>query len=127
VYDVKFDTLTQGLTIGQTITLNSSLFGISNYQLLIRRVEAVGYSPTQLLYHVEAFGSDNVNFMDMMMTLLQDSLAENVTPDNTILQEILPVSEGLTLVDAVTTTGTSRPYKWNTGSPQIQWSDFTWD
>jgi hypothetical protein len=126
VYDVKFDTLVQGLSVGQTITLNSTLFGISNYQLLIRRVEAVGYSPTELLYHVEAFGSDNVNFMDMMMTLLQDSLAENVTPDNTILQEILPTSEGLTLTDVSTAAGSSRPYLWNTGSPQIKWAFFTW-
>lgn len=56
----------------------------------------------------------------MMMTLLQDSLAENVTPDNTILQEILPVAEGFKLVDAITMTGNSRPYFWESGSPQIK-------
>jgi len=48
VYHVRFDTLTQGLAIGQTITLNSTLFGISNYQLLIRRAEAVGYLPWEM-------------------------------------------------------------------------------
>ena len=131
VYDVKFDTLVSGLAIGQTITLNSTISGVSNYRLLIRRIEATVYSPTDtskgLLFHVEALGSDNVTFTDLMMTLLQDSLAENVTADNTILQEILSVEEGLTLTDAVTATGTSRPYKWETGSPQIKWGFWTWD
>jgi len=128
VFDVKFDTLVQGLAIGQTIWLKSAIFGYSptGHQLLIRRVEAVGYSPTELLFHVEAFGSDNVNFTDMMMTLLQDSLAENVTPDNTILQEILPISETLFLEDIVTiTTGTS-PYAWGPNSPQPTWNFFRW-
>jgi hypothetical protein len=128
VFDVKFDTLVRGLAIGQTIWLKSVLFGYGPkpYQLLIRRVEAVGYSPTELLFHVEALGSDNVTFTDLMMTLLQDSLAENVTPDNTILQEILPVAEGLEMTDAVTMTGSSGPYQWGPGSPQIIWSYFTW-
>jgi len=127
VYDVKFSTLVAGLAIGQVITLNSVKFGISNYQLLIRRVEAIGYSPNQLLFQVEAFGSDNVTFTDLMMTLLQDSLAENVTPDNTILQEILPVEEGLSLADAATITHAGKPYQWGPGSPQIKWGFWTWD
>ncbi len=124
VFDVKFDTLQSGLAIGQTIWLNSTKFGygVTPYQLLIRRVEAVGYSPTELLFHVEALGSDNVTFTDLMMTLLQDSLAENVTPDNTILQEILPVEESLILVDTVTATGTTSPYTWGPSSPQARYN-----
>jgi hypothetical protein len=124
VFDVKFDTLVQGLAIGQTIWLKSTLFGYGPipYQLLIRRLEAVGYSPTELLFHVEALGSDNVTFTDIMMTLLQDSLAENVTPDNTILQEILPIEEGLELSDTVTITTGSSPYKWGPHTPQPRWN-----
>jgi hypothetical protein len=112
VYDVKFSTLVPGLAIGQTIFLNSPLFGIIKYQLLIRRVDAVGYSPTELMFHVEALGSDNVTFNDIMLTLLQQSLAQNATPDNTILQIVVPITEKLTVTDVVTITGTTAPYAW---------------
>lgn len=112
VFDVKFATLQPGLFIGQTIKLNSVLLGITNYQLLIRRVEAVGYSPTQLLFHIEAFGTDNVTFNDIMMTLLQRSLADNATPDNTILQVVVPIDEKLTITDTVTISVAVTPYVW---------------
>jgi hypothetical protein len=114
VYDVKFSTLVYGLAIGQTIKLNSAKFGFGTtpYQLLIRRVEAVGYSPTELIFHVEALGSDNVTFNDIMMTLLQQSLSQNATPDNTILQEVIPITERVKITDIVTLIGTRAPYVW---------------
>lgn len=125
-YDVKFSTLVAGLAIGQTIFLNSSILGITNYQLLIRRVEAVGYSPTELMFKVQAFGTDNVTFNDIMMTLLQQSLAQNATPDNTILQVVVPIEESLTITDAITITSGSAPYQWGPGSPQPAWGFFSW-
>jgi len=116
VYDVKFSTLVSGLSIGQTIFLNSALLGITNYQLLIRRVEMTCYSPTDtskgLMFQVEALGSDNVTFNDIMMTLLQRSLADNATPDNTILQEVIPISESLEIADVVTISAAKGPYAW---------------
>lgn len=126
VYDVKFSSLVSGLAIGQTILLNSTLLGITNYQLLIRRIEAIGYSPTQLLFQVEALGSDNVTFNDMMMTILQSSLAENVTPDNTILQNVVPITEKLKVTETVTITQGTAPYKWGPGSPQPTYNFFSW-
>lgn len=126
VYDVKFSSLMPGLAIGQTILLNSAKFGITNYQLLIRRVEAVGYSPTELMFNVEALGSDNVTFNDIMMTLLQQSLAQNVTPDNTILQVVIPISERLKITETTTVTGTSRPYKWGPSASPLIWGFSTW-
>ncbi len=124
VFDVKFNTLTPGLAIGQTIKLKSALFGFASnpYQLLIRRIEAIGYSPTQLLFQVEALGSDNVTFNDMMMTLLQSSLAENVTPDNTIQQEVIPIAESITITDTVSAASTTFPYKYGPTSPQPRYN-----
>jgi hypothetical protein len=116
----------QGLAIGQVITLNSVLFGIMGYQLLIRRVEAVGYSPNELMFHVEALGSDNVTFNDIMMTLLQESLAQNATPDNTILQEVIPITEKFKVTDAITVTGGTSPYHWGPTTPQPTWGFFKW-
>lgn len=130
VYDVKFNTLTPGLMIGQTIKLNSTKLGITNKLLLIRSITVTGYSPNSdtkgLLFQVEALGSDNVTFNDIMMTLLQQSLAQNVTPDNTILQVVLPVAEGITIADVVTVTSGTSPYKWGSTSPQPNWGFFKW-
>jgi hypothetical protein len=124
VYDVKFSTLVSGLSIGQTILLNSALFGITNYQLLIRRVEMTCYSPTDtskgLLFQIEALGSDNVTFNDIMMTLLQRSLADNTTSDNTILQVILPIAEKLKITDVVTITSAAGPYAWQPVAAALQ-------
>jgi hypothetical protein len=118
VYDVKFDTLTDGLFIGQSIKLNSANLGISNYPLIIKRIEADGYSPDKLIFHVQCLGSDNVTFTDIMMTLLQQTLAQNATPDNTILQVVLPISEQIKITDAVTITSGSAPYGYGPTSPQ---------
>jgi hypothetical protein len=125
VFDVKFSTLQSGLAIGQTIKLKSVLFGFGTtpYQLLIRRVEAVGYSPTELMFHVQALGSDNVTFNDIMLTLLQQSLAQNATPDNTILQVVVPITESVKVTDAATISGVSGPYVWGPAPAALQSSE----
>ena len=129
VYDVKFDTisaLSYQLYIGQTILLNSVKIGISNYPLIVKRIEARGYSPTQLIMSVECLGSDNVTFTDIMLNLLQQANAQNVSPDNTILEIILYIEETIPISDTVTVTGASGPYKWGVNTPQPRWNFATW-
>lgn len=70
------------------------------------------------MFNVEALGSDNVTFNDIMMTLLQRSLADNATPDNTILQEVQSIKEKLKITDAITITSGTAPYKYGPTSPQ---------
>ena len=106
--------------------LNSVKLGISNYPLIIKRIEAKGYSPTQLIMSVEALGSDNVTFTDMMMVLLQQNLALNATPDNSILEIILYVLESMTWTETVSISSASGPYKWGATSPQPRWNFATW-
>jgi hypothetical protein len=121
VYDVKFNSispLSNQLYIGQTIMFNSAKFGVSNYPLLIRRIECVGRSPYQLEYQVEAMGSQTVTFTDMMLYLLQQTNGQTQTSDSTVLQVLLPVEEALTVTDTVTVTGGTRPYQYGPTSPQ---------
>jgi hypothetical protein len=74
VYDVKFNTLVPGCAIGQTLNFNLSAFGLTR-PLVIKRIEAVGYTPADgtpgLEYQIEAIGSDNVTFVDLMTSVLQ--------------------------------------------------------
>lgn len=110
VYDVKFNTLTPGLRVGQIILLDSVIFGTTNYPLVIKKIEAVGFSPTKLLYQVEAIGSDVVSLNDVLVGLLQTQNANNPVDNSTVLQEILPIDEEILVDDSVTITSATSPY-----------------
>lgn len=128
VYDVKFKTLHTGLVIGQTILLNSAKLGISNYPLVVKRIEGNAYSPSQFEYQVEAIGSDNVTFVDIMSRLLTQENNNTDLADNTVLENLLNFTEGVTLADALTATSTAGPYHWGpTGvNPVMKWGFCTW-
>jgi hypothetical protein len=123
VHTVKFTTtspFTNRLSIGQQITLNSVKFGIPNKALIIKQLNFVAKTPTQLAAQVQCLGSDSVSFNDIMLTLLQQSLANTNTPDSTVLQELLPIDEALSLTDTVTIIGTAGPYVWAPAPGAVQ-------
>lgn len=121
VNDLKFNTLKTGLFIGQSITINSTILGV-NLTLVIKRVQGTGYSPTQLEYQVEAIGSDQVTFNDVLSVLLEQELNQNSVTDDTILQVLLRITEGLIITDAAAITTSTGPYKWGT----MTWGFSTW-
>jgi hypothetical protein len=130
VYDIKFKTLIAGCAIGQAITVNLPAFGISNKQLVIKRVEATGFVPGangQLEYQVECIGSDNVTFTDLMTTLLQQEANQTQVDDSTVNENLEVVAEGITITDVLTPTTSSRPYHWGNVSSQIKWAFFVWE
>ena len=110
--------------IGQTILLNSSKLGITNYPLVIKRIEGTGYSPSQFEYQVEALGSDNVTFVDIMSRLLTQENNNTDTSDNSVLEGLLAFAEGFTFSDALTATPATGPYRWNQAN--TNWGFFTW-
>ncbi len=129
VYDVKFKTLTPGCAIGQAITVNLSAFGITNKQLVIKRVEATGFVPGvngQLEYSVECIGSDNVTFTDLMQTLLLQEASQTTVDASTVNQNLEVVAETLTLTEAVSATSGSSPYKWGVNNPQPRYGFATY-
>jgi hypothetical protein len=130
VYDVKFNTLVAGCTIGQTIILNSPKLGITNYPLIIKRVEATVFVPGAqgtLEYQIEAIGSDTVTFVDLMTTLLQQEANQTPVDDSTVTQNLEPIAEGVTATDTLAATSTQKPYKWGPGaSPAMRWGFSQW-
>lgn len=117
VYDVKFNTLTTGIRVGQTIVLNSVKFGVSNYPLIVKRVEATGFGPGKLMYAVEAIGSDVVTFTDTMLLLLQQQNAQTSVDPSTVLQILLDVEESVKATDSATITASGPGYTF--GSAQF--------
>jgi hypothetical protein len=125
VYDLKFSTLVPGCQIGQTIKANIPAMGITNYNLVIKRIEMVGWAPQDppgqggsLEYQVECIGSDTVTFTDLMTTILQQEQAQTDVSDDTITEELQEADETLVLADTVTATGATRPYHYGQTSPQ---------
>ncbi len=126
VYDVIFYTLQTGLKIGQNIQLNSSKFGV-NANLIIKRIIGTSYTPNQMRYEVEALGSDNVTFTDIMATLLQQQNVQNPVDSSTVLETLLAQDETIAVVESITVTPSSGPYKWQPdGAPAMRWNFFTW-
>ena len=121
VYDVKFKTRTPGLQVGQTIslTLSTSAFGVSGYALVIKSVEATGYTPTSLIWDVEAIGSDVVTYTDIMTQLLLQEQSTQDT-DNTVLQQQLPILESVVITETVTLAHVTLPYVLGPATPAMR-------
>ena len=118
VNTLKFTTLQAGLFAGMQITFNSptfqAIYGTSSLSLTIRRITAVGYSPYQLEYQVECYGSDQVSFVDIMSLLLQQENSQNPVDDSTIVETIESYLESITVSEAVSISGgATKTYKWD--------------
>lgn len=121
VYNIKFYTISPGIRVGQNIIFNSVKFGVSNYPLVVKRIEGRGNSSKRLRYQVECVGSDTVTFVDIMSTLLQKQNADaDAQLDNTTLEVLLGILEGLATVDALSQpTAKSPPYLYGASAGNV--------
>jgi hypothetical protein len=128
VYDVKFNTTATGLRIGQTILLNSALFGVSSYPLIIKRIEATPQGKFSLMYQVEAIGSDSVTFVDMIKGLEAAANTGTTIDSSTIIEAFqFGGSEQLTITDSATASGaTHNPFKWASTTTPSKWGFAIW-
>lgn len=130
VYDVKFKTLVAGCRIGQTITLNSPKFGVTNTPLIIKRVEATVFVPGiqgRLEYQIEAIGSDTVTFVDLMTTILQQEASQNPVDDSTITENLIPISEPIAIAEILSPSSATGPYQWSpNATTPMRWNFFKW-
>jgi hypothetical protein len=124
VWDVKFNTLVPGCRVGQSINVNLPAFGIAD-TLIIKRVEAIGFAPGangMLQYQIECLGSEVVTFTDLLQTILQQEANQTTVDDSTVTQDLIPISEGVTVLDTVSVSGATSPYEWD----GMRWGFFVW-
>ncbi len=122
VYGIKFSTLKTGFAIGQTVQVDSTLFG-TDVLVEVKRITARLYSPTQFHYDIECVGTEKVSFIDVMKLLLLQGNAQTVVADSTVLQVLLLLEESIASSDSLSTpTTSSPPYLWGT----MVWGFFTW-
>jgi hypothetical protein len=129
VYDLKVTTLVPGCRIGQQIMANVPSMGITNYPLVIKRIEATVFVPGtngQLQYQIECIGSDTVTFTDLMTTLLQQEAVQSSPDSSTVSENLVEQEESLTLTETVTITATVGFYKYGPTSPQARYGFATY-
>ncbi len=126
VYAVKFATLKTGFLVGQTVQVNSTLFG-TNVLVVVKRITGKMYSPTQMRYEIECVGTEKVNFVDIMKLLLTQAANQTVVSDSTVLQVLLLMEETIASADVLNApTTTTGPYKWGVDVAAKAWNFFTW-
>jgi hypothetical protein len=125
VWDVKFNTLVPGCSVGQAVTFDLPAFGLVD-TLIIKDITAVGYAPGangMLEYQLECIGSDVVTFTDLMQTVLQQEASQTTIDDSTVNENLEEADEELVLADTVTATGATQPYEWGS----FRWGFFRWE
>jgi hypothetical protein len=132
VYVIRVNTLVAGCKIGQAVSVNIPHFGISNKTLVIQRVEAIGFIPGsagQLKYTIQAVGGDNVAFVDIMTTLLQQEASQNPVDDSTVNENLtLAPLEEMDILDAVSASGATHvAFKWGASANNSKWGFATWN
>lgn len=129
VYDLKVTTLVPGCRIGQQIMANVPSMGITNYPLVIKRIETTVFVPGangQLQYQIECIGSDTVTFTDLMTTLLQQEAVQTPVDSTTVSENLVVVEESLAISDTVTIAATIGFYKYGPTSPQPRYGFATY-
>jgi hypothetical protein len=129
IYDVKFSTTTTGLRVGQIIMLNSAAYGVANYPLVIKRIEATPQTPLALRYQVEAIGSDVVTMNDVLSNLIQQANQNTTVNDSTVIQVFQDGgSETIHMNDSVSASSTPHlTFKWGPSANNSKWGFATWN
>lgn len=122
VHEAQFKTTKTGLRTGQQITVQSTIRGW-NKKFKINRITGKARGSDHFEYTISMLASGEITFTDIMVDLLgRDKLNIDI-PTNEVLQRLEIFYETPQLVETVTASKNSPPYKWGPGSA----NDFRWD
>lgn len=113
-YRGTFETETDGLVVGQTLTVNSTIRSI-NSSFKITNIRTIVKNPTGALkYFVTFVSADPIGINDVLNKLLILDPSESTgIPTNTVIQIIKQITEGVSIADALSApTSQVGPYKW---------------
>jgi len=130
-YAGSFKTYTNGLKVGQMISINSQQRGI-NDTYKITSINARIYGVDEIIYDVKFLKSGEITFMDVMTELLGEKRKNIIIADDEVIQRLISLNESLGMTDELLSiTTTSPPYTWQDPNdpPEtnpITWNFFTW-
>lgn len=124
-YNGSFITNKDGLAVGQTLTIASTIRSISSSFKITQMVTTV-YEPLATLQYAATFVSaDAIGINDVLNRLLiLDPSAGSGIPTNSVIEVIKQISEGMSVSDAISFLADSTGlYKWNA----FTWGFGTWN
>lgn len=101
VTSVRFTTLTSGLRAGQTMHVDSTLFGVDD-DYIVTQVETSMRGPTTYEYGVTLISTKLMDIIDLLASMLTSKLKEQTYDTNEGFDPALAIFEGESVVDAIT-------------------------
>jgi hypothetical protein len=109
--DGGFRSYETGWEVGQTATVNSTIFGKTDDVYKINSVTATLHDHENLVFDIDLIKSSQTDFTDIMMNLIGKEKDNITIADNEVLQRFRKVVETFGLSDEITETiVTSPPY-----------------
>lgn len=103
VTSVRFTTLTSGLRAGQTMRVNSTLFGIDD-DYIVTQVDTSMRGPTTYEYSVTLVSTKLMDIIDLLAQMLTSKLKEQTYDANEGFDPAFAVFEGIAVTEAITAT-----------------------
>lgn len=98
----SFTSYKDGWKVGQTVTIDSPTFGVSD-TYKINRVSARLQTSDTFVYDVEFIKSGQTDFTDLMISLIGKERSNITIADNEVLQKLKRVADGFGVTDEIYT------------------------
>jgi hypothetical protein len=122
----SFDTSLNGLETGQLITVESALRNISE-NFVITRISTTIKNPDQLNHKVTITTTQTFGMVEFLQQLLIQKDKEIQISADEVLDELVSISDTLSITDSVSTPTTNEPpYHYVGGANVARWGFATW-
>lgn len=125
----KFKTYTNGLLTGQTINISSTIRGY-NDDYKIRTVKSKLKTPDtgDFIHEIKCVTAESLGINDILVKLLIKNPSEQLDlSQDEVISRIRQLSDTMGFTDSTPTTSkTSPPYKWTSGTTTLVWGFGTW-
>jgi hypothetical protein len=110
VNDGEFETTQTGLEVGQQITVNSAIRGITNEKYIISRINSrLSPNGTQFLHKVTLMTNQTYGMVEFLQKLLINKDKEIEIKEGEVLDEVESVNEEIVISESVTVSKVHNP------------------
>lgn len=124
-WEGSFKTTETGLRTGMQIRINSTIFGVDKY-FKINRITGKTKGNDYMEYTVSFLASGETTFTDIMVGLLGKDRQNIEISDDEVLQRLELFLEEVEIVDTLTSSKTTGPYKWGPDANVLRFNFGTW-
>lgn len=102
ITEVEFETYTDGFRAGQSVVIDSNLFGLDSEEYIINRVTGTMFTSGEMKYKLSLVTTRTFGIIDFLRNLLQGENKKIVIDENEIIDVIESYNETITVGETVT-------------------------